>query len=74
MTQPTDFGDIAGAEPVPPLAAPLADDDLRAQITRLGPWFHNIQLAPGIATREIASSVGPQPVDHPIRRWRVYED
>lgn len=74
MTQPTDFGDIAGAEPVQPLAAPLADDDLRAQITRLGPWFHNIQLAPGIATREIAPSVGPQPVDHPIRRWRVYED
>ena len=30
--------------------------------------------ASGIATREIAPSVGPQPVDHPIRRWRVYED
>lgn len=69
-----DFSDIAGATAIPSLDAPLDDEALRAQVTALGPWFHNIRLSPGVETRAIAPSVGPQPADHPLRRWHVYAD
>ena len=68
------FADIRGAEPVPAPEGALDDEGLRAQVAALGPWFHNIRLSPAIATREIAPSPGPQPADHPLRRWRVYEN
>lgn len=72
--QPHPFADVEGAEPVPALAQPLDDSALRERVAALGPWFHNIQLSPAVATRQIAPSPGPQPADHPLRRWRVYED
>ncbi|MBB1492360.1 MULTISPECIES: methyltransferase domain-containing protein [unclassified Paracoccus (in: a-proteobacteria)] len=74
MAETADFSGISGATPIEPLATPLAPDALREQVVALGPWFHNIDLAPGLSTRGIAPSAGPQPVDHPLRRWQVYED
>lgn len=73
MAEAADFSGIPGATPIEPLAAPLAPDALREQVAALGPWFHNIDLAPGLSTRGIAPSAGPQPADHPRRRWQVYE-
>lgn len=73
LAEETDFTNVQGAEPIPALSNPLSAETLRAEITKLGPWFHNIELAPGISTREIAPSPGPQPVTHPLARWRVYE-
>lgn len=69
-----DFADISGAEPIPAPGLPFSAADLRARVAELGPWFHNIELAPGIATRGIAPAPGPQPADHPLRRWQVYRE
>ena len=43
------------------------------QINKLGPWFHDVEVAEGIRTREINPSPGPQPVHHPIQRWEALE-
>ena len=59
MNDVSDFSDVQDAEPIAPLDAPLSDEAMRARVSELGPWLHNIQLAPGIATREIALSTGP---------------
>ena len=47
----------------------LAQPELVEQVRRLGPWFHNIEVAPGIFTKEIAPAPGPQPLNHPEPRW-----
>jgi len=39
----------------PPPAA-MKDESLEDGIRRVGPWFHNIELAPGIKTREVNGS------------------
>ena len=46
-----------------------AQPELVEQVRRLGPWFHNIEVAPGIFTKEIAPTPGPQPLNHPEPRW-----
>ncbi len=51
----------------------LNTDDLISKIDELGPWFHQIEIAPGINTRDIAPSEGPQPVNHPYNRWQVFK-
>lgn len=43
--------------------------ELLDKIKALGPWFHNIEVAPGIFTRDIAPAPGPQPRNHPESRW-----
>lgn len=44
-------------------------EDVVREITRIGPWFHSIEIREDIKTREIAPLPGPQPVDHPRERW-----
>lgn len=73
MTQ-ADFTDISGARPIPALDGPLSATEIRDRVAALGPWFHNIELAPGISTRGIAPAPGPQRPDHPLSRWQVYRD
>ena len=51
--------------------AGMDSTQLTERVKALGPWFHQIEVAPGIRTRDIAPSVGPQPVDHPRSRWEV---
>src|SRR5688572_5559647 len=45
---------------------PTVTDDLRAHIERLGPWYQNIELAPGVWTNP---ALGDQTTD----RWRILE-
>lgn len=52
----------------------MDQDRLAADIKKLGPWFHQIEIAPGVRTRDIAPSPGPQPVDHPASRWQIFKD
>ncbi len=49
-------------------------DDVNEQIVNVGPWFHNIEITPGVYTRQIAPSPGPQPNNHPLARWQVFEN
>ncbi len=49
------------------------DDGLIAKVKELGPWFHQIELTNGLKTRDIAASSGPQPLDHPLSRWRILQ-
>lgn len=46
---------------------------LVAKVKELGPWFHQIEVAEGVRTRDIAPAPGPQPVDHPVPRWKKIE-
>ncbi|MDE0002015.1 MAG: DUF1698 domain-containing protein [Rhodospirillaceae bacterium] len=39
------------------------------KVKELGPWFHSVDLGANVRTREIAPLPGPQPVDHPRKRW-----
>jgi tRNA (mo5U34)-methyltransferase len=48
-------------------------ESLIAKVTELGPWFHQIDLGDGLRTRDIAPFPGPQPVNHPMDRWRILE-
>jgi len=41
-------------------------DRARLTVERMGPWYHNIQLAPGIFTN-------PKRGDYPASRWRTLE-
>ena len=43
--------------------------DLIEKVMEIGPWFHSIDVGENIRTREIAPLPGPQPDDHPRRRW-----
>ena len=46
---------------------------LISKVKELGPWFHQIEVAEGVRTRDIAPSPGPQPRDHPLDRWIILE-
>ena len=39
------------------------------KITEIGPWFHSIEVGENLLTRKIAPLPGPQPDDHPRKRW-----
>jgi tRNA (mo5U34)-methyltransferase len=47
--------------------------EIELKIRELGPWFHQIEVVPGLWTRTIAPAPGPQPKDHPRSRWRILE-
>ncbi|HET9132523.1 MAG TPA: DUF1698 domain-containing protein [Terriglobia bacterium] len=42
-------------------------DQVRSDIARLGPWFHNFEIARNVWTN--ANGTGPG-ADYPVRRWR----
>ena len=46
---------------------------LEEEIEKYGPWFHNVEVAPGVFTREICLTAGLQPVNHPFKRWGALE-
>ncbi len=48
--------------------------NVAAKIRELGPWFHQIEIEPGINTRDIYPFPGPQPPDHPLFRWDVIKE
>lgn len=39
------------------------------KVIEIGPWFHSIDVGENVRTREIAPLPGPQPADHPRKRW-----
>ena len=44
-------------------------EELRAEVARLGPWFHAIDLGRGVTTKQ--TSLCGEPVDHPAGAWRT---
>ena len=44
-------------------------DELRAEVARLGPWFHAIDLGHGVCTK--SESLFGEPVDNPAPAWRI---
>lgn len=50
------------------------NEKLIAEVERLGPWFHQIDLGDGVRTRDIHPMPGPQPRDHPLQRWEAIRD
>lgn len=44
------------------------------RVREVGPWFHQVELAPGLSTRDVSPSEGPQPKDHPWPRWEQLRD
>ena len=58
----------------PPPPAAMKDESLEDGIRRVGPWFHNIELAPGIRTREVSPTPQWRPVNFPYERWEVFRD
>ena len=44
-------------------------EDLLEGIHRLDPWFHCIELAPGVLTK--TESVAGEPADHPRETWEI---
>jgi tRNA (mo5U34)-methyltransferase len=42
---------------------------LRAEIDRLAPWFHAIELPGGVRTKTV--SLAGEPLDHPARSWQT---
>src|SRR5689334_14787049 len=49
------------------------DEGVVSRVKALGPWFHQIDLGDGLRTRDIAPFPGPQPLNHPMDRWRILE-
>ena len=47
----------------------MTPDEMRAGIERLAPWFHRIELAPGVYTKN--ASVAGEPLDHPRPTWKL---
>jgi tRNA (mo5U34)-methyltransferase len=47
-------------------------EDVLAGIHRLEPWFHCIELAPGVFTK--TASVAGEPADHPRETWDVIKN
>ena len=43
------------------------------KIRELGPWFHHVEIMPGLWTRDIAPTEGPQAHDVPKGRWDAFE-
>ncbi|MFN2532120.1 MAG: DUF1698 domain-containing protein [Pyrinomonadaceae bacterium] len=46
----------------------MTREEILSRIDQLGPWFHCIELGPGLVTKT-ASAVG-EPVDHPLPTWK----
>ena len=49
--------------------ASKARQKLVQKVSEIGPWFHSIDVGENILTREVAPLPGPQPDDHPRKRW-----
>ena len=47
----------------------MTPEEMRAGVERLAPWFHRIELAPGVYTKD--SSIAGEPVDHPMPTWTL---
>ena len=47
----------------------MTDETLRARVEELGPWFHNIEIAPGVFT-----APGHFLGDYPMVKWRTFAD
>ncbi|MFN8483725.1 MAG: DUF1698 domain-containing protein [Anaerolineae bacterium] len=47
----------------------MTPEEMRAGVERLAPWFHRIELAPGVYTKD--SSIAGEPVDHPMPTWML---
>ncbi len=45
---------------------PAAKAEVQTVIERLGPWYHNVELTPGLMSN-------PQNPDYPASRWRVLD-
>ena len=58
----------------PPPPAAMKDESLEDGIRRVGPWFHDIELAPGIRTREVNPAPEWRPVNFPYERWKAFRD
>ncbi len=52
----------------------MKDESLEDGIRRVGPWFHDIELAPGIRTREVNPAPEWRPVNFPYKRWKAFRD
>ena len=63
-----------GYVPPPPPPAGIKDESLEDGIRRVGPWFHNIELAPGIKTREVNGTPGGGSVNNPYGQWKAFRD
>ncbi len=49
----------------------MTREEILAELKRLEPWFHSIELGGGITTK--TESVMGEPVDHPHRPWQVIQ-
>jgi tRNA (mo5U34)-methyltransferase len=46
--------------------------EAESRIRSLGPWFHQIEILPGLWTRDVSPMPGPQPRNHPHDRWEAF--
>jgi tRNA (mo5U34)-methyltransferase len=46
----------------------MTHEEILAEVERLGPWFHCIELGPGIKTK--TRSEAGEPIDHPKDTWQ----
>jgi tRNA (mo5U34)-methyltransferase len=51
------------------LGGAMTRGEILSEIERLKPWFHCIELLPGIRTKN--ESVADEPLDHPLSTWRT---
>lgn len=47
----------------------MTREEMAAEIERLGPWFHSIELGSGLRTK--SASLCGEPVDHPMGTWQA---
>ncbi|MFN8474684.1 MAG: DUF1698 domain-containing protein [Anaerolineae bacterium] len=47
----------------------MTPEEMRAGVERLAPWFHRIELAPSVYTKD--ASIAGEPVDHPYPTWEL---
>lgn len=45
---------------------PMTADEIQVRLTRMKPWHHNVELAPGLWSN-------PRMGDHPVKRWQLIE-
>jgi tRNA (mo5U34)-methyltransferase len=68
---------MVAARSMPPSAKRLVGgavdrEELLEGIHRLDPWFHRIELAPGVLTK--TESVAGEPADHPRETWDIVKN
>ena len=49
----------------------MTPEEIRAELKRLEPWFHRIDLGGGLFTK--TESVMGEPVDHPLANWQTIQ-